>query len=772
MINPTEQDITGRKKLAELFKNNIKLYFFSFFIIFSGSVLVAFFSERSIRHYITQRLETECRNSIQIFNKVSEKMDLSSQMIERDSNFVGLVYSDGTDGIGTNILKLKAVNQTIKKVGILSEHTPYIFTLFQKSPYFVSSDQCSQDFDTYYQNFMLFEKAGENFSDGERLKQYLFAQQEAGKQFVSFDRVSVYINNRKVYFNEPVIYLGARYSFPGNTKYINCFLLEKAYFLKLFSPPDIQDKLKLCVADKYGGGVVLREGFEKLDFLEVYPRDSAGISGVRSHQGLLLFSAENQNIRIYLGLPRAYIHAQMRSVHWVMGGLLFAWLLGVIFLSLRFSYMNYQGVSHILLPEDTGPGKRLQNQYALIGSYVKALKEKDAEQIFELTLRNHSIELERMMLLGIQTEEEKARFEKLLGFSPEVYCIALVRYCHLGQRQQEAQLAERMTLMCRSELHTHYEHTVINIHSGINEELFLIELNVSGNTDLSEIEALFKNISVKLLQEFNISAHIGISAIGVKLENVRQCYQQARQIVDGMLPYENETRIRRYLVGRPGLYENQLTTEWLVYFENLLKMAKQEETHTALEKLCRYFERMPYLYELQKEQLFYSLRNVLYSVWLQVDVEGSYGVAERLFLRRGTNARELFAQIELECERIIEAILQKRRSRNERLREKMLQYLEQNFRDSELSAAKASTALGISEKYLFSFIKEQMGETFISYVTRLRIEEAKRLLAQTDMNNEKIAEQTGFGTANTFYRNFNRATGMTPRVYRENAAKA
>ena len=78
-----------------------------------------------------------------------------------------------------------------------------------------------------------------------------------------------------------------------------------------------------------------------------------------------------------------------------------------------------------------------------------------------------------------------------------------------------------------------------------------------------------------------------------------------------------------------------------------------------------------------------------------------------------------------------------------------------------------SAEAGIAEKYLYQYLKEQTGETFASILMRLRIEQARKYLEESDLSNEKIAELTGFGSVNSFYRNFGKYVGVTPKVYRE-----
>ena len=72
----------------------------------------------------------------------------------------------------------------------------------------------------------------------------------------------------------------------------------------------------------------------------------------------------------------------------------------------------------------------------------------------------------------------------------------------------------------------------------------------------------------------------------------------------------------------------------------------------------------------------------------------------------------------------------------------------------------------IPEGYLTRFFKKQTGKSFPSYLLWVRIEKAKEYLRTTDYTNNEIAALTGFSSANTFYRNFQKLTGITPANYK------
>ena len=70
---------------------------------------------------------------------------------------------------------------------------------------------------------------------------------------------------------------------------------------------------------------------------------------------------------------------------------------------------------------------------------------------------------------------------------------------------------------------------------------------------------------------------------------------------------------------------------------------------------------------------------------------------------------------------------------------------------------------------VFGF-RRQCGMAPIEYLLRVRVENARRMLALTDRPIYEIAERMGFSDVNNFTRQFKKQTGMTPRDYRRGLA--
>jgi AraC-like DNA-binding protein len=72
----------------------------------------------------------------------------------------------------------------------------------------------------------------------------------------------------------------------------------------------------------------------------------------------------------------------------------------------------------------------------------------------------------------------------------------------------------------------------------------------------------------------------------------------------------------------------------------------------------------------------------------------------------------------------------------------------------------------ISSKFKNQF-KKSMGEIPLQYLTRLRMEAAKQLLAQSHLSITEIALEVGYDGISHFIHPFKRHIGTTPAAYRK-----
>ncbi|MEK3991669.1 helix-turn-helix domain-containing protein [Robertmurraya sp. FSL R5-0851] len=102
--------------------------------------------------------------------------------------------------------------------------------------------------------------------------------------------------------------------------------------------------------------------------------------------------------------------------------------------------------------------------------------------------------------------------------------------------------------------------------------------------------------------------------------------------------------------------------------------------------------------------------------------------------------------------------------------ESALRFIQSNY-DKELSLQEVSDHSNMSSTYFSVLFKEQMGESYIKYVTKLRIEHAKKLLMNGAKVNE-VSEKVGYYNYRHFSELFKRHVGMTPGHYRDRQSHA
>ena len=97
----------------------------------------------------------------------------------------------------------------------------------------------------------------------------------------------------------------------------------------------------------------------------------------------------------------------------------------------------------------------------------------------------------------------------------------------------------------------------------------------------------------------------------------------------------------------------------------------------------------------------------------------------------------------------------------------VLRYMAAEYTDPGLSLEAAMASLGINRNKINDILKEELGLTFITYLNKLRLTEAARLLSgSSEINVSEIAYSVGYNNVPYFNKLFKQEYGCTPKTFK------
>lgn len=122
---------------------------------------------------------------------------------------------------------------------------------------------------------------------------------------------------------------------------------------------------------------------------------------------------------------------------------------------------------------------------------------------------------------------------------------------------------------------------------------------------------------------------------------------------------------------------------------------------------------------------------------------------------------------ELEQKLFVESIsdIRNRLSYFRRL-ERVWNLIETDYSDPDLTLEKAARVSGINKNHLNVLLRQTITLTFHQLLVRYRLFKAMDMMKHKNYSILEVALESGFGSLNTFERNFRNLIGLTPKVFK------
>nr|WP_296054636.1 response regulator [uncultured Blautia sp.] len=334
--------------------------------------------------------------------------------------------------------------------------------------------------------------------------------------------------------------------------------------------------------------------------------------------------------------------------------------------------------------------------------------------------------------------------------------------------------------------------------------------------------------SLELLEEFfseNTSAMLfrcNIFSYGVLIkgqketieENTRSCVSEIQRILDRKEqkrqwfvaagePVERLSQIQKsYYSASRAFSQRYLYDENILYYDEMASMEKKnvtEDDSTYLQKvdvnalnpvILQKFLSNGLLEETENfvKDYFYAigqepLESLVFRNYVTLNVRFSVmsflkeiGCATRTLEQEDTEDVLSESSKSLEnaiayAEKIISQAIalrdQNSGNKNRSILKTAVDFIDSHYMEEDMSLNKAANAANVSANHFSALFSQNMGQTFIEYLTNLRMNKAKEYLRCTSMRSSEIAGEIGYKDAHYFSYLFKKIQGMTPSDYRK-----
>ncbi len=365
-----------------------------------------------------------------------------------------------------------------------------------------------------------------------------------------------------------------------------------------------------------------------------------------------------------------------------------------------------------------------------------------------------------------QVQERAARYE--IEMPPGMWTAALV-HADLSGGGEGADRDELVLLSVQSFLEEHFKLDGCAARVVLFGDTAALLVRLSGEDKLYPMLEELERLSLLSQSYLGIPLAAGVGAPCQGAEELHRSVLGARSALD----------YRALMGGGPIIYIGDLEPQnaAAISFEEedqrqlsaAIKLGTPEQVEQVIQELMERLRQTGL--SLSKCHLF-----LLEVVTCLVRLTRSGGVAvEEVFGKDFTGAVSIsdFSSLdglgrwlEERCLKL-HALLGKQRTDSAwRMVEQAKDYIAGHYADEKLSVERLCSHIHLSPTYFSTLFKREVGMSFTAYVTQVRMDEAVRLLRDTDEKTYRVAQQTGYSDPNYFSYVFKRQFGLSPSKFR------
>ncbi len=303
-----------------------------------------------------------------------------------------------------------------------------------------------------------------------------------------------------------------------------------------------------------------------------------------------------------------------------------------------------------------------------------------------------------------------------------------------------------------------------NLIEMIDEDVVIILKYSNFVPDTDELIQLSNNLRITLNKTNDYNVIISEGSIEKGIIGISKSYHMAKENIQRRI-FEENIKITRNAYKQNEMY--YYPTDWEIQLINNLKTGNRLVVERILNEIK---------YENEKRKLSPHISKLLISRLIEtfLRVISELNSDDSLILKDYNNlyfckeSKEQWKFLHKISTTICERAIYYNDSKAiSDLGEQIASFINKNYSEPDLSLKMICEEYNVSTTTISKTFKEYAGVNYHEYVSRLRIEKAKELIRETEMNIAQIGKSIGYEHEFSFRRAFKRYEGINPEEYRK-----
>ena len=348
------------------------------------------------------------------------------------------------------------------------------------------------------------------------------------------------------------------------------------------------------------------------------------------------------------------------------------------------------------------------------------------------------------------------------------FYVVAARYMDVNPREEQPQPAQLFTLSLKDMVQDYLKNRTRFFSTAFLDQVIVIFM-LDEREEIDQVLYHLDQICKMGFRVLKSSVTAAVGQICANTDALHTSYEEAVNAMEyrsilgsGQVLYINDIE--------PCSEENILVTEH--EFQNLVhavKLGNRDETNAAIAQIMDSIRKEP-ISPGQYQLLFMELLSELMKIGRAYKLHPNQIFGEHAGswqeLYRMVTVDELEGWLQEVCTNLRHVLRHERRDSAARLTEQAKAYIEEHYKESDLSADSLCRCLNVSAAYFSTIFKREVGMSFVAYLTKIRLEHALELLRTTEDKTYIIASRVGYMEPNYFSYVFKKQYGISPSKYR------